>query len=264
MLISLWTRFIDFATAIGCDPRDEREARLQKTLVVAMSFMIAAAAALWGLIYLAFQEPVPALIAFFAAVSFFVNVTVYRRRRNFASFSLIHHVLILLLPFLVALSSGGFSLSSAVVLWSLLGPIAAIILRAPRLAVRLFAAYIGLLVAVALLEPFLRESNNLPPEVITIFFILNLGAVSTIAFVVLMEMFARERRLVNEVKELLIVIDQAKQQEQIDIIVESEFFQDLRDKARKARSGEPIERSAPDPAAAPSGDVNSRLSHPPP
>jgi hypothetical protein len=260
-MLALWTRFINYSAAIGCDPRDDDEARLQKTLVVAMSFMIAAAAALWGLIYFAFQEPVAGLIAAFAGVSFVANVSIYRRRRNFALFSLTSHVLILLLPFLVALSLGGFSLSSALILWSLLGPVAAIILRDPRTAVRLFVVYLALLIAMALMQPYLRASNNLSPLVITVFYVLNLGAVSTIAFVVLLEMFARERRLENEVKELLIVIDQVKKQEQINEIVESEYFKELASKARKVRGSEPLEptESAPNPAAEP-----SEVSSPPP
>jgi hypothetical protein len=268
MPIRLWTRFIDYAAAVGCDPHDEGEVRLQKTLLVAMSFMIAAAAALWGLIYFAFQEPIPGSVAAFAALSFLANVGIYRRRRNFALFSLTSHFLILLLPFLVGIGLGGFSLSSVVILWSLLGPIAAIILRDPRTAARLFAVYLALLAAMALMQPFLRDSNNLSPLLITVFFILNLGAVSAIAFIVLMEMFARERRLENEVKELRIVIDLVKKQEQIDQIVESEYFKDLVGKAKKVRRGEPLEaapavepeaggETVPAPDAEPSGDVSS-------
>ncbi len=41
MPTTLWTRFINLASAIGCDPADVGEMRLQKTLLVALAFMIA-------------------------------------------------------------------------------------------------------------------------------------------------------------------------------------------------------------------------------
>jgi guanylate cyclase len=62
------------------------------------------------------------------------------------------------------------------------------------------AIYLSLLFIAGVMAPYFRSSNNLPPAMITLFFVLNLGVVSTIAFL-LMAYFVNEKnrflRLLN-------------------------------------------------------------------
>ena len=58
-------------------------------------------------------------------------------------------------------------------------------------------------------------------------------------------------------KELLIVIDQVKKQEQIDQIVGTEFFQDLLGKAKKVRSRDTLQAEPTEPASQPAADLSS-------
>jgi guanylate cyclase len=61
----------------------------------------------------------------------------------------------------------------------------ALLFAEPRKAPRWFLAYLLLLILSGLLQPFLRASNNLRRGILIAFYVLNLGAVSSIAFVLL-------------------------------------------------------------------------------
>ena len=100
----------------------------------------------------------------------------------------------LLLPFLVMLALGGFVNSSGVVLWSLTFPLGALVFAGRREAIRWFAVYIGLIAIGGGLDPFLPRDTNLPPLMVTSFFVLNIVAVSVIVFVLLHYFVAQRER----------------------------------------------------------------------
>ena len=170
---------------IGASPEDSEDIRSQKTLLVSGSFMFIAAGVLWGIAYLALREPVAAAIplsySFVSLLSFLLFVLT-RRYRSYRSSQL---VLILLLPFLLQLALGGYANASSVVFWSFICPLGALLFAEPRKAPRWLFAYLFLLALSGLLQPFLRGSNNLRRELSIAFYVLNLGAVSSIAFVLL-------------------------------------------------------------------------------
>jgi guanylate cyclase len=101
-------------------------------------------------------------------------------------------VLILLLPFLLMLALGGFVSGSAVILWSILSPLAALIFEEPRRAPAWWLAYVGLVVMAGLLEPGLRAEHSLSPERVRLLFVLNVSTVGSLAFVLLYT-FVRQR-----------------------------------------------------------------------
>jgi guanylate cyclase len=94
-------------------------------------------------------------------------------------------VLILLLPFLLMLALGGFINSSVVILWSFICPLGALLFAEYRQAPRWLLAYLVLLALSGFLQPYVRFTNHLPQNLVTVFFVLNIGAVSSIAFVLL-------------------------------------------------------------------------------
>jgi guanylate cyclase len=83
------------------------------------------------------------------------------------------------------LALGGFVNSSVVILWSLICPLGALLFDEPRHAPFWFAGYAALVALSGLLEPFVRAANRLPPSLVLFFFVMNVGAVSFIAFVLL-------------------------------------------------------------------------------
>src|SRR5574339_430093 len=131
---------------IGADPEDSDEARLQKTLLTLGSFMFIAAGALWGLLYFYFGEYIAGSIPLgYAAISS-VSVIVFHWSRRYRFFLFSQLLLILFLPFLLMIALGGFVRSSAVILWSLLSPLGAMLFDQPRQSMRWLAAYLGLAV----------------------------------------------------------------------------------------------------------------------
>jgi signal transduction histidine kinase len=92
------------------------------------------------------------------------------------------------------ISLGGFISGSAVILWGVLAPIGALLCGTSSQAWYWFIAYILSLIFCGIIQPFLPNNNNLPNTIITIFFVINLGAVSAITFVVL-KYFVKQKDL---------------------------------------------------------------------
>lgn len=176
---------LSIALRIGADPRDSQEIRLQKTLLLLGSLMFIAAGALWGLMYWAFGEWLAGAIPLSSAVISSISVIAFARWRSYRVFRLSQLSLILLLPFLLQIALGGFINSSAVVLWSLICPIGALLFADVRQATRWFLAYLLLVAVSGVLQGYVRTTNNLPPGLIILFFVLNIGAISGIVFILL-------------------------------------------------------------------------------
>ncbi len=178
-------RYITFSAGVGADPQDSPELRLQKTMLVASSSMVIVAAALWGIIYFAFGEILAGAIPFGYAVFSTLSVFAFARWRNYPLYRFTQLLLILLLPFLLQIALGGFINSSAVVLWSIICPIGALAFSGLRSTLRWFLAYVALVVLSGFLQTYARPSNNLPQNLIILFFVLNITAISAILVAIL-------------------------------------------------------------------------------
>jgi hypothetical protein len=124
---SLRGRLLGLFGRIGMDPQDNDELRLRKMLLSTITLLTLVAAALWGLMYLAFQEPLAAAIPLAYSTACALNITLFAITRRYHLFCFIQLGLIILLPWLLMLVLGGFVPSSAVILWALLSPIGALL-----------------------------------------------------------------------------------------------------------------------------------------
>ena len=139
----------------------------------------------WGIIFVVFSEQWASAVPFGYFVISLVNITAFRLFDRFRTFRLTHILSSLLLPFFAMVALGGFLASGAVVFWSLVAPIGAVLVTDRREATLWFLAFVGVVVAGGLLEPIGREGNNLPSAVVTVFFVLNILAPSSLAIVVI-------------------------------------------------------------------------------
>jgi guanylate cyclase len=178
-------RYIRFAGTVGADPQDSPELRLQKTMLVAASPMFIGAPVVWGMIYFAFGEILAGAIPIGYAVFSMLSLFAFARFHNYAFYRSTQLVLILFLPFLVQFALGGFINSSAIILWALICPIGALAFSGLRSALRWFLAYAALVILSGFLEAFARPANNLPPNFIILFFVLNITAISAILIAIL-------------------------------------------------------------------------------
>ncbi len=188
MLQSIISRF----ALIGIDYPDSEDLRLKKTLLLGIATMVALAGACWGIVYAFFGEFVAAAIPLSYAVISSLSIVTFALTRRYHFFRTSQLLLILFLPFLLMISLGGFISSSAVILWSLLAPLSAVLFTNPRQAIGWFLGYLGLVVLSGLLQPYVGLSNNLSPDIILFFFVINIASVSMIAFI-LLEYFVRQK-----------------------------------------------------------------------
>jgi adenylate cyclase len=186
---------LPWVARVGVDSSDSDEVRLQKSLLVLGSFMFITAGALWGLLYFLFGHLIAGSIPFSYAIVSSINVIIFHLTRRYRFFLFTQLLLILFLPFLLMIALGGFIKSSAVILWSLLSPLGALLFDEPRQALRWLAAYLGLAIVSGFLESRPLASSSLSATIVTVFFILNIGAVSAIAIILLAYFVNEKNRL---------------------------------------------------------------------
>jgi len=167
---------------VGADPNDDDDIRLRKSLLVvcAIPFMFAGAA--WGLMYFLFSEPLAGAIPLSYAIVSLLSIVHFGLTRRYHFFRFSQLALILLLPFLLMAALGGFVNGSAVVLWTLICPLGALLFDEPRHAPRWFLAFFGLVLLSGFLQPYLRFANNLSPGLVIFFFVINLIGVGALVF----------------------------------------------------------------------------------
>ena len=175
----------EFIFHIGFDADDSDDMSLKKRLLVGASLFLILAGVIWGLMYFFFGEMIAGCIPLgYSAVSS-LSIVFFALTHRYPLFRFCQLLLILLLPWFLMISLGGFINSSAVVLWSLICPLSALIFDKPRRALLWFLAFVGVIAISAILYPFFDSTNNLSPTIIQIFFVMNISAVSAIVFVLL-------------------------------------------------------------------------------
>jgi guanylate cyclase len=200
---SFFEKIILFIGRFGADRKDIEEVRLQKALLVVGALMFSLAGALWGVLYVALGDPLAGAIPLSYAVISLLSVLVFGLTRRYHFFRFSQLVLILLLPFILMVTLGGFVNSSGVILWSLFCPFGALLFDEPRRAQPWLFAYLGLVVISGFIQPYVPAPHPLAPSIITFFFVMNIGVVSTIT-IVLLGYFVRQRNIFQEKSETLL------------------------------------------------------------
>ena len=180
---------------IGVAPEDSNDVRVQKSSLALASVMFIFAGALWGILYFIFNQPVAGVIPFSYSIISFLSIIIFHITCHYRFFVFSQLVLILFLPFLLMIALGGFVKSSAVILWSLLCPLCALLFDEPRRALRWLVAYLALVIFSGYLEVNPLFSSSLPPAFVNLFFIMNIVAVPTIAIILLAYFVNEKNRL---------------------------------------------------------------------
>ncbi len=214
--------------SLGVDPNDTGEIRLQKTVLVAFGLMMSVAGILWGFTYLYFDEPFAAVFPFAYTVSFFLNLAIFRLIRRYHWFRFAQLLFSLLLPFLLAVASGGgFLNSSAVILWSLIAPLGALLVAGYRQAAGWFFAYLVLLMINALIGPSALHPAKLPPALVTAFFVMNISGVSGAAFVLLRYFLRQKNAAALEIARLYKEAQEARAAAEAATLAKSVFLANM-------------------------------------
>ena len=199
-------------TPIGIDRDDSEAVRLQKNLLVLSAAMMGSCALVWGGIYLLFGEYLAAAIPLSYTLLTTFSIAVFAWTKRFQLFRSSQLLFSLLLPFLLGLSLGGFTQSSGVVLWALTSPLGALFFADRRQALGWFISYLALVACSGFLEPFLPATNGLSPLWIVIFFVLNISAVSAIAYILLRYLLGQQDRTLATLQTTLRQLHQTQNQ----------------------------------------------------
>ncbi len=167
------------------NPADSDELYLQKTLLVSIVFMASIAGFLWAGIYFIVGEITAGFIPFSYGVISIFSLSFPATRNHYSLFRSSQLWMMLLLPAGLMIALGGFFNSSAVVLWSWLTPVGALVFDEPPKSIKWFIAFLGMVLFSGLIQPYVRITNNLPNAVKLFFFVMNIGTISTIAFTLL-------------------------------------------------------------------------------
>jgi guanylate cyclase len=181
------------AAAAGSLPEDSPEQRLRKSALVLSSLLITALATVWVATYAVLGLWSSALIPLAYQLASLLGLTFFARTKRYGLYRGSQVLLILVLPFLLQWSLGGFPESGAVALWAFVAPLGALVFYGPRTAIGWFLAFATLIGVSAAIDPYLPAPDPpIPTWLVLAFFALNVigPAVTTFG---LLEYFVRSR-----------------------------------------------------------------------
>ena len=204
MMQKTFQRVFSFIARIGSDPNDDDDIRLQKSLLVVCAFPFMVAGVAWGLMYVFFDEPLAGAIPLSYSFISLLSIINFGQTRQYRFFRFSQLTLILLLPFFLMVALGGFVNGSAVVLWSLICPMGAMLFDEPRHAPRWFLAFALLVALSGFLQTYARFDNNLSPTLVVFFFVINLLGVGSLVFMMVFY-FVGQKNMFQEKSETLLL-----------------------------------------------------------
>jgi adenylate cyclase len=154
-------KILSRVASIGADSHDSEDVRLQKSLLVICAFPFMFAGIAWGFMYIAFGETIAGLIPLSYSVFSLFSILYFSVSHRFGIFRFSQLLLILLLPCALMTALGGFMNGSAVILWSLICPLGALLFDKPHHAPKWFVAFAVLVILSGVLQPFIAFDNNL-------------------------------------------------------------------------------------------------------
>ena len=191
--------YVQRLVRLGWEPEDDDADRLRRSTLTVAALTIAVLSFVWVGTYLALGLPVAAAIPASYQLATVVGLAgVARssgpaRRRWSRTFRLSQLGLMLVLPFLLQWTIGGFVNSSLVSLWSLVAALGAVFFYGARGSVRWFIAFGALIALSVVADPLLAaRARALPDGVRTAFFGLNVGGVAVTTFAIV-QYFVRGR-----------------------------------------------------------------------
>ena len=137
-------------------PDDSEDDRIRKGALTVAAGIVAALTPIWVITYLVLDLPLPAAIPLTYLVISVVSLVAFWRRKRFRTFRATQLTLLLILPFALQWSLGGFMPSSGVALWALTCPLGALMFAGTRQAGPWFVAYLSLIGVSLALEPLQR------------------------------------------------------------------------------------------------------------
>jgi adenylate cyclase len=213
-----------FASGVTRSATDSDQVQLRKSTSVLTAIMVAPAAIIWGVIYLLADEPVAAAVPLSYTPLVILNIAVFKLIKRYQIFEFIQRSTNLLLPLLLMIALGGFVSSSAVVIWTLVTPMGAIVNSTLRMALFWFGMFLGVVVFGALIDGALDHANNVPEWARLTLFAGNILGPSSIAFFLLVY-FVKQ----NDTAYELVEYERGRSEALLDNVLPSKIAERLKD-----------------------------------
>ena len=209
-IYSLYKKSILLIVNCGVHPDDSMELKLQKQVLSFLPIIIGIAAAIWGSIYFHFEHYISASIPLSYSVISFFSLLYFSYSKDITFIRYSQLILVLLLPFLLMWSLGGFATGSYVMIWAFYAPLALISFSKKEsitwLMLFLFLTGISFFID----NMLIKHIEPLPELAIRIFSLLNITAGFGGIFYI-MYYYVKERDHISEVQcENEIILQKAK------------------------------------------------------
>ena len=158
---------------------------MERQVLLLSSVTVGIGATLWGVLYLAVGEPLAASIPFGYVVVTAITVPIAIKTERFDWYRDFQFSLFLILPFALMVVLGGFVAGSAVIIWSLVAPLGALLSTEPQRARWWFAAYVFSVVMSVWLQSVLGTESSISEWVRNSLFMINVLTPTGIAFLLL-------------------------------------------------------------------------------
>ena len=173
--------------SLGHHPDDSDDVKLKKSSLLVTAGLTTMAGLGWGLLYFAYGLTIPGSIPFCYGILSLLSILGFSLTKKYKTFRNSQLLLIIILPFGLQISLGGFVPSSAVMYWSLIAPAGAMFLDSVKKSVYWFGAYILMVIIAYLVNDFLPDyvNWNLSESFINVLFLMNIIGVSSIVFAIM-------------------------------------------------------------------------------
>ncbi len=210
-------------------PTDTQEQKRNKENLMLMASHFTIVGVIWGTLFLTNGLWEISCFPYSYTIISIISLVVLLKTNNFIFFRNVQLCLVLLTPFFIHLALGGFVPSSIALLWSIVCPMAALFFITVRQSVYWFSVYFVLIVIGYLIGDELSFYNvpSISESIINTMFLLNLGGVSVLIFLVQIYFTRNERALKEEVEKQNTLLEvQSDQLKELDKM-KSNFFANI-------------------------------------
>lgn len=162
---------------IGSTDYDSQEQKLKRSSMIIVTLILGHSAVIMGIFYIYLEHYLLAAIPLSYSLVSLVNLYTFDKRKNIIVFQRIQLTLILLLPFFLMWSLGGFALGSFVFIWAFYTPIKSLIDEDPKSLYWLYAFFFLVAISILLEQNYMPEYLvYFPHLVVTFFYFVNIMA----------------------------------------------------------------------------------------
>jgi len=185
----------------GLLPTDDQDVRLKKIALTLVPLIIGPAAFIWGTIYFVLDHPLSGSIPMSYSIISALSLAYFLKTKHMCFLQHSQLILVLLLPFLLMWSLGGFAAGSMVMIWAIFTPVAALMFFDRHTATRWFLAYFALIVVSVLIDETVANMTvPLAPTAQDVFYLLNMGSASAGLFLLVSYAVGEEKRAIEKLQ----------------------------------------------------------------